>query len=118
MYLNLMRLNDARQNFVEPYNSKCAYPINQEVNKILIVDLENEAWDSIIPSIDSVITLAAQCKVAIVIFFNTLDFMNRSYIRKAMEKNLYNEVEVDIEDWVYSNCLYFGQFNRGLIIDI
>ena len=117
MYINLLKLNDTNPIFVKPYNDKCPYPINQEVNQILFVDVDHQSWDVIMPSIDAVIALAAQDKIAILIF-NNCGFMIRDYIIQEMKKKLYTQIEVELNDYIYENCLYFGQFNRGLIIDI
>lgn len=108
MYIRLQRLCDAAEEYIKPYNDMCAYQINQKANRILKVFLDPfEAEDE--KSIDAIITMAADSKIAIVLFSCSDD--KGDYIKKKMKERLYTEIDYDLG----IDYLCFGQFNFGLI---
>ena len=67
MDLIMNRLCDTPTGLVKPYNDLCAYPINQKANRILFVFLDGITKD-IPDSIDTIVSLAGDGKVAVVFF--------------------------------------------------
>lgn len=112
MNLILSCLCDTVTQFTKPYNKMCAYQINQNVNRILFVEADSEISYE---TIDAIIAMIRDSKIAVVIF-NCLN-IQKCYIRKKMKERLFTEIEHELTGH-YKDCLYFGQFNFGLIIDI
>lgn len=114
MDLILNRLCDTAEPFIKPYNEMCAYPINQKANRMLFA-FPDEIHSDTPETIDAVISMAADSKIAVV-FFLCKERAEKEYIRKKMRERLYTEL--DVEDMgvpEYKGGLYFGQFNFGLI---
>lgn len=106
-------LEKSQDAFIQAYNDTCAYLINQKANQILHIFNENLEDGE---TIDAIIDLAAGNKIAIIYFWNFKNSANQ-YIRNVMDYLRFTELSTD-EVKQYGDCICFGQFNFGRVIDI